>query len=401
MGVHLQHVNAGDLITAAFMNGVVDAVNELQAEIDGLGSSAPPPPGAPVITSVDPSPDTPVNGTMTIHGANFAVPASLNTVTVDGALLNDFQPGSTDQLLIVGVPGDLSGVPGNKSLVVSTAAGGASAPFNVHFVAPTITVSGQLQVTNTSGDVGTITGGTPVLFQFHLDATALNIPEQFEIQASFENPTGGVLASAWSAATTFIGTTGTDHQVTVSPLSPVNVGIQVVPPAGDPASPPEVDLVVKAVSVHNDPASSSLPQTIHIAVGSAPPAADPSMTITLGTNNRSTVHLNAAGTGLDIRYGSTAPITIDAVMGHAGSYAFSGEITNPDTSVWQILDLPETLPFTDGQGESVQFRLTLVPTAPGAAPVDRTFTLTATRQDDDAIGNISNFLSFPIGGFTP
>jgi hypothetical protein len=31
--------------------------------------------------------------------------------------------------------------------------------------------------------------------------------------------------------------------------------------------------------------------------------------------------------------------------------------------------------------------------------VTRYFTLTATRQDDDEIGQISNFMRFPIGGF--
>jgi hypothetical protein len=399
MAINVPKVKPGDLITASYWNLVVDSLVSLQNQIDAIGSTGPPG-TAPVITSVDPSPDVPVNKTMTIHGSNFAVPASLNTVTVDGTVLNDFQAGSTDQLLIVGVPGNLTGVPGTKALIVATAAGGASKPFNVHFVAPTIVLSGQVALTNSSGDVGTIVAGTPVLFQFHLDGTALNVPEQFRIQATYDNATGGVASTVWDGATSYIGTSGSDHQVTVSPLSPVNVGISVVPPAGSGASPPEVDLTVQAVSVHNDPASSSLPQKVHIAVGSAPPAADPSMTITLGTNLRSTVHPNAAGTGLDIKYGTTAPITIDAVMGHQGSYLFEGAVDNPDTAVWQILDLPETIKYADGQGQPIQFRLKLVPTTPPGSPVTRTFTLTATRQDDDSIGSISNFLSFPIDGFT-
>ena len=54
----------------------------------------------------------------------------------------------------------------------------------------------------------------------------------------------------------------------------------------------------------------------------------------------------------------------------------------------------------DDVAQPIQFRLNLVPTSPPASPVARTFTLTATRQDDDSIGGISNFLSFPIDGFT-
>ena len=213
MAINVPKVKPGDLITASYWNLVVDSLVSLQNQIDAIGPSGPPSAATPVITSVDPSPNTPVNQPMTIHGSNFAVPASLNTVTVNGTVLNDFQAGSTDQMLIVGVPGNLTGVPGTQSLIVATATGGASEPFPVNFVAPTIVLSGAVALTNSSGDVGTVTSGSPVLFQFHLDGTAMNIPEQFKITATYDNAAGGVDASVWEAATSFIGTSGSDHEV--------------------------------------------------------------------------------------------------------------------------------------------------------------------------------------------
>ncbi len=394
MDINVEKVNPGDLITAGYVNSIVDALDSLQAQIDALGVTSVPA-NTPVIDTVDPSPDVPAGSTMTIHGHNFGVPAVLNTVTVDGIPLNDFQAGSTDTVINVGVPGNLSGVPGTKSLVVATAVGGASNSKSVHFVAPQIVLIGQAQLTNTSGQLGTITVGSALLFQFQIDATALNEAEQFLVQTTYSNAQGAA-ASAWDDGTSYVGTSGTDHRVTVSPLAPVTVGVRVVVPTGATS----VEMSVQAVSVHNDPASSSVPQTIPMTVGEAPPAADPSISLTLGTNLRSTVHPNTAGDGLDIKYGSTAVITIDAVMGHAGDYMLAGAIENEDGSVWQILDLPQTPHFGDGEGESIQFRLKLLPaSAPVGPSVTRFFQLTATRQNDDALLGISNFIRFPIGGF--
>jgi hypothetical protein len=392
MDISVEKVNPGDLITAGYVNSIVDALDSLQAQIDALGTTSVPL-NKPVIDTVVPSP-VPAGTTMTIHGHNFAVPAVLNTVTVDGTPLNDFQSGSTDTVINVGVPGNLPGVPGTKSLVVATAVGGASDPKSVPFAAPVIELIGQAQLTNTSGQLGTLTVGSAFLFQFQIDATALNEPEDFRVETTFLNAQGAA-ASAWDSGTSYVGTSGTDHHVTVSPLAPVTIGVRVVVPTGATS----VEMSVQAVSVHNDPVSSSVPQSIPMTIGEAPPAADPSINLTLGTNLRSTVHPNAAGDGLDIKYGSTAVITIDAVMGHAGDYMLAGDIENPDETVWQILDLPQTPTFGDGEGESIQFRLKLIPTSAPATSVTRFFTLTATRQNDDALLGISNFIRFPIGGF--
>ena len=385
MAINVQKVKPGDLITATYVNSIVDALKSLQEQIDAIDVSGPNTGSKPVITTVDPSP-VPLSSTMTIHGHNFAVPASLNTVTVDGTPLTDFPAGSNDQNLLVSVPGNLT--PGTKSLVVKTTAGGASDPKSVTFSAADIEVAGQVALTNTSGSLGEINVGETVLFQFQLDAVALNVSEQFRMVATYEDVVGSSL-SAWNGGTSYIGTSGTDHHVTVSPLTKANVGVQVHVPAGATSA----NLIVQAVSVHNDPASSSVPQTIPIVIGEAPPPADPSIVLTLGTNKRLTVHPNAAGDGLDIRYGASAIISIEADMGHEGDYTFTGAVQDPDPSVWEVLDLPQTLHFSAGQGQTIQFRLHLVPTAGGIVP------LTATRQQDDAIGQISNFLTFKIGGF--
>lgn len=397
MAIDIEKVHAGDLITASYVNSLVDALDSLQEQIDALSMLGAPSGGTkPVITQVSPSPDVPAGSLMTIIGDNFAVPVTLNTVTLDGTPLDDFQPGSDDQTIIVGIPSDLAGVPGSKSLVVSTAAGGASDPRSVHFVAGQVQLIGAAVMTNVSGDVGTIVaGGSAVLFQFQVDTSAMNGPEQFILDVAFDNAVGAS-ADAWTALTSYVGTSGDAHTFATSPIAPVTVGVRVAAPA-DATS---VELAVQAVSVHNAPASSSAPQTVQIEVGQAPPPADPSISLALGTNERLTIHPNTSGTGLDVKYGATAIVDVDVTMGHAGDYQFTGAIDNPDTAIWQILDLPETQTFADGQGEVLQFRLQLVPTVPPETSVSRTFTLTAMRQNDDEIGQISNFLNFAIGGFT-
>lgn len=402
MAVNIPHVSAGDLITATYVNAIADGINDLQAQLDALGTG-PPASGngvAPVITSVDldASGSVQAGTTMTIHGLNFAVPAVLNSVSLNGAPLSDFTAGSTDTTLKVNVPGDLQGLPATMTLEVSTS--GGSDQTSVHVVAAVMEIGGEIAITNATGDVGTITPGATALFQFQLDASALDVAEQFTVEAIYTAAVGASI-SQWNAGTTYVGTTGSNHQVTVDPRVPVVVGVDVVVP--DSAT--SVNLTLAATSVHNDPGSSGEAASIPITVGEALPPTDPSMHIELGTNNRSNLKTqtftgDVSGDGLVIKYGGNPVVTISAEMDHAGDYQFTAVVENADATLWVIgSDLPETLTFADGQSQDLQFNLKLVPTSAPASSVTRYFTLTATRQQDDAVGQISSYLRFPIGGF--
>ncbi len=207
MLITVQKVKPGDLITASAWNAVVDTLFSLRSEIDAIGVGSPPTSTGPkpVITSTEPTPDVPAGSTLTIHGQNFEVPAILNTVTLDGAALGDFPPGSTDQILKVQIPGDLTGLPKTMELVLTTTAGDAHT--SIHVVPAVVTLIGQIRVTNATGILPTPNVGDTLHFQFTLDADAVNVAEQYHVRADFSNAVGSSV-SEWQAGTSYVGLTG-------------------------------------------------------------------------------------------------------------------------------------------------------------------------------------------------
>src|SRR5258708_4173972 len=109
---NLDHVQPGALITAPFFNLLIDNIADLQAQLDGLAS------GAVVITELIPAGDVTELATLTIRGRNFLVPAVLNTVLFDATRAELFFSGSNTEL-VIGVPANMSNVPGDKTLTVS------------------------------------------------------------------------------------------------------------------------------------------------------------------------------------------------------------------------------------------------------------------------------------------
>jgi len=397
MSVNVQHVHSGDLITAVYMNGIADAINSLQAEIDALGSGGSPPsgPGAPIITSTSPSPDVAAGSTLTINGQNFEVPQALNSITLGGKPMSDFVGFSSDQVVNIVVPGDIaSTLPATLELVLTTT--GGSANTNVHVVAPVVPLIGAVIVKNASGEMPAPNVGDTMHFEFTLDANAVNMPEQYHVIVAFANANGSSIG-AWSADTTYVGVDG-NQMVTVDPSDPATVGVNVKVPTGATS----VDMTVSAVSMHNDPASSSNQLAVPITVGQAGPTADPSIHLSLGTNASALLHSqnytgSVSGTGLAVKYGSNPVIEINLGVDNAATYTVSGTVENADNTMWVVTGLPIDVPFASGQpSQNVHFHLQLVPTTASAIDVTRFFNLTVTRKDETSV---SNFLRFPVGGF--
>jgi hypothetical protein len=399
MSVNVQHVHSGDLITAVYMNGIADAINELQAEIDALGSGGSPPsgPGAPIITSTSPSPNVPAGSTLTINGQNFEAPQALNSITLGGKPLGDFVGTGSEEVVNVVVPGDISStLPATLELVLTTTGGSATA--NVHVVAAEVSLLGAIVVKDASGAVPAANVGDTIHYAFTLDANAVNIPEQYHVVVAFANPNGSSIA-AWVANTSYVGV-DSSQMVTVDPSEPATVGVDVKVPTGATS----VDMTVSAVSMHNDPGSSSNKLAIPITVGQAGPTADSSIHLNLGTNASGLLHSQGytgavAGTGLAVKYG-TNPV-IEIVLGvdieEAQTYTVTGSVENADSTMWVVSGLPKDVPFAVGQVPTkVHFNLHLVPAAVSATDVTRFFNLTVTNKGDTSI---SNFLRFPVGGF--
>ena len=86
----IDNVNPGDLIKASFIDGLIQAIVDLDSRLSRLeGSSA---------LSVTPNPVM-VGQTLTVVGANFSVPSEMNNVTLGGTLIVGFKDlGSPSQL---------------------------------------------------------------------------------------------------------------------------------------------------------------------------------------------------------------------------------------------------------------------------------------------------------------
>ncbi len=390
----IKHVDPGDLITATFINNVIDALDTLQEQIDAIGSG-PAPPGAPVIISVQPSQGVAAGAEMTIIGENFAVPAVVNTVKLDSTELIDFVSG-TDTHIVVVVPGSIPGLPKTMTLSIATEHG--SDERNVTVLPGVVKPTGKIKVTNTTGALGNITVGGTFTYNMKLDTGGMNIGEDFKIQAEYLNAVGAS-TQAWQAATSYLGidSNGVAH---VEPTAPLTVGVTFKVPTGATS----VDLVVRAISVHNDPASSSASPVIPIAVGQPPLPTDASIVLTINTHQGTKIQNQTfsgatPGAGLGVKFGENPLVTLHAKIDHAGSYKFTAAIENSSESIWKLTGMPQTLGLGPGGAADVQFNLQLVPTTPPADPtsVRRYLVFTATREDAGGVGKISNYLRFPIG----
>src|ERR1051325_1299898 len=268
---NIDHVLPGALITAPFFNQLIDNMGDLQAQIDALGSAA------VVITELIPGGDVTELATLTIRGRNFLVPAVLNTVLFDATRVELFFSGTNTEL-VIGVPGNMPNVPGDKTLSVN-APGRGSASRTVHVVRPSLQLTGKAVISDKSGNLGTIVADTPYTFQFELDGVNLNMAEQFRVSAVFTNATGtGVTNASWDSNTSYVGTTGSDHQVTVGANTKSTFGVVV----RIPTNAQRVDMSIRVTSVHNDPISSTSLGPIPIVVGSVQAPSSGAVVFTFG-----------------------------------------------------------------------------------------------------------------------
>jgi hypothetical protein len=294
-------------------------------------------------------------------------------------------------------------VPKDAQLSIQTTNGSASRA--VHVVAAVQIPEGHPAINNVTGAIGTINAGGTYTFTFQVDASAVSIQETYNIQVSYANATpAAVPASAWQAATTLIGVS--NGQVTVTPGTPVSVGVQVVVPTGATS----VNLGIRAVSVHNDPASSVSATPVAIQVGQAPPPSDPRIHLAIGQIGLAApfkqVQIDGLA-GIEVQYqaagvagGRTVQIPIDVSYDVASTVHYDVSLDAPDATLWTLGAVtPNDTAYTAGSPQQVHVALTLL--ASGPSNETKFLTFVATRRDSDPIGPISNYLRFPITGYTP
>jgi hypothetical protein len=394
MSPSLIHVNPGDRITADFMNALVDEIVSLQAQVDALGQTVPVG-SAPVIAALSPADQVAVGDELDVIGLNFAVPASLNTVMLDGQAVTGLLPGSSATLLKLVVPA-LNGLPKDAQLRVSTVNGSASR--NVHVVPPVVIPQGKPTISNVSGSLGTINAGSQYTFSFAVDATSVSTSESYIVAASWANAQpAAVPASAWSNTTRLIGVPS--GPLTIDPHTPVTIGVQVVVPTGAVSA----DLQLTVTSVHNDPGTTAIPLTIPVTVGQAQQSDGRIKVLGFGQIGPAAPFKLADDGGIAVKYpaaagGSTlAQIPINLNLAEAGKYHFAPTIVNNDPTLWTLGSVTPNDAQLDAGNTQVHLAVTLLATGPQNE--QRSVNLVITRSD----GNppYSNFMQFSIRGFHP
>jgi hypothetical protein len=392
----IPHVHPADLIRSELFNDLIENIVDLQTQINTFSGGVPPG-TAPHITTLEPAGTVQEETELKVHGTNFAVPIGLNNVTLDGTAIASFLPGSSDALLAFDVPAGISGATGKTVLLVVETPNGSDSR-TVHVVPKPLTVTGQIAFTNKTGELGTIAVDTPYVFQFELDGLNLNVAETFRVRANYSGADGAP-GSQWDAATTYLGTVGPNHEVVVNPLQKITVGVGVTVPTAAK----KVQLDVDFVSVHNNPASSNSSGSIPIVVGKTQPVDDGAVSLPFGQSTSASLNFGPIGNefGAQVARGKSPIVTLNATYNVAGTYAYTRVIEFDDmsedtTGEWTADPVQaQAQPHGAGDVEQVKFKLK----APGAAPVDgrqRYVRVTATRQENDATGQLTSFHRFPI-----
>ena len=392
MSILIERVRAADLIRAEDWNDVAEAIEALDARLAKLESADPGgDPSVPVITDVDP--DEPVaRGIAEIRGRNFEVPAVINTITFGGVQATGFQPGSTNSLLRVAVPGNLTGLPRELTLRIDTPRGSATKQIRV--VPESAQPEGRPSITPTSTGIGTIDIGTLYTFSFRIDAINVTIPETYRIEAQYSDAVGASVRQ-WEDATNVIGLP--DDRVNVIPGVPVTVAISVTVPDGAKS----VGLSLRATSIHNEAGSSATSLPVPLIIGQEVPDNSPLIHVDLGQLTNS-FRLDAGPPPvLRVRYPTSGsrnvnvPITVRFDVG--GTFDYTATLANPG-SFWTLgTALPTSSSPTAGTSLPVSVPLALKVTGPSGER--RTLVFEAKRKETSSPGQISSRLVIPIEGF--
>ena len=385
--IHFDRVEPGDLITARFVNHILDQLERMQAEIDEIKGSDK---NVPVITGRSPLGDITVPSALTLLGRNFLIPVNQNTVTIDGIVaISGFLVGSNDTQLIFDIPPTIGGLPKDVEIKVTNRYGSAST--TVHLV-PDQTVTGQMVIKDNTPDLGeAIQTGHTYLFTFQLDSQT-NIAETYEITPRFTNAQGATV-STWQSETALVG----GSLVTVRPGFPTTVGVQITVPA----SATSVDFALGVAAQHSTDAQLHRSSAVRtLAVGQAQKPSDPRTTLTLanvasGNVRKATIDGNE---GIEIQYNTHGAVPVRVEFSVSGKYRYETEIENAG-ALWDIgTPVPAQAEETARQFKKVTTELTSRIASPSAE--QRFMVVGAVKLAADGSEEFRSYTRFPIRGFS-
>jgi len=245
VSIDIQQVQPGDLITASFVNGVIDALRDLDARLDALEQPVGSPPtqsGSIEVDSIVPSTVT-EGDLITINGHNFGSTLGDSIVTFDNVPPAQIQSFS-DTAIVCKVPGipslDVPNPPTSVSVAVEVSNFVTSATRFITvqpFKAP---IAGSLEIVYQDASPDPLTAGVDNDFTFLLtsnasQSTTVTLTPTLTgaawpvtlLNASKQPLTGNAITLGSGANATFIvrvsvptGTNGTAFQVGVSGSTP-------------------------------------------------------------------------------------------------------------------------------------------------------------------------------------
>ncbi|MFE2879319.1 hypothetical protein ACFXG6_25440 [Streptomyces roseus] len=385
--IHFDRVEPGDLITARFVNRILDQLERMQAEIDEIKGSDK---NVPVITGRSPLGDITVPSELTLLGRNFLIPVNQNTVTIDGTVsITGFLVGSNDTRLIFDVPPTIAGLPKDVEVKVTNRYGSDSTTVRL---VPDRTVTGQMVITDNTGDLGeAIQTGHTYLFTFQLDSQT-NIPETYEVAPRFTNAQGATVP-AWQSQAVLVGSS----PLTIRPGTPTTVGVRVTVPAGATS----VDFALAVAAQHStDPALHRTSAVRTLVVGQQQKPSDPRTTLTLanlppGNVRKATIDGNE---GIEIQYNTHGPVPVRVEFSVTGRYRYEAEIENAG-ALWDLgTPVPAQAEETAGQFKRVSTELTSRITS--ASAEQRFMVVRAIKLNADGTEDFRSYTRFPIRGFS-
>jgi hypothetical protein len=397
-------VRPGDLITAEFMNDVLDRLKTVEDQLAELGSTTG---NSVVITAISPGGTLTVGQEIEVRGRGFGDPVSGNIVSMGGSVIERFLSGSDATRLRFTVP-NIPGVP--RSDVVVTVRYQTSSDSRTVSVNPAVVIpTGRLLITDVTGSVsppGTILVGNTYTFWFDLDSQTIPGGENYLLSASYASAVGGT-TGAWSAATSLLSSTEaplTSNPMRLNPGNPARVGVRFTVPSGATS----VAMTFVAQSINNDAGLSTSLGPIPIVIGETQEVSDPRVTFAIPPIEDGVPARLVTESGrqiLEVRYRTSVRITLVAEMTssapESGTYQFSVAL-EPDNGPW-VLTSPSPPPATNipvdsGNDQTIEVtaRVNADAAAGGAHPEERTLLVTVQRVGGD---NFRSFRRIPIRGF--
>jgi hypothetical protein len=331
MNNQLTPVQPGDLITADFMNRVLDALGVLDSRVTALETSGVV--GSTVAISGLSTQTAHIGDELRVFGRNFGDPGQ-DTVIIDGsATVNAFKQGSGDGLLIFDIPA-VQGIPTEGravSLYVSTQKGSATTTFTL-LPKPSSVPIGTLSVTlSQSPPDAQLNPGNAYTFVFTVRANT-NMDEVYTLAPSVvatQNQAGWqaiVVDQSNNPAAPQIGLPGTSPRD-----SSADVRVRVTIPSGTDGSSAQLTLTV--TSQRNPTQLTNSSGNIALTVGSAPPPPNKIPVSFVGVAGSGSLDGNTIVVKPD---GSLAAITVKAVLPQAGTYTVAPPtIQNNTGNLWQ------------------------------------------------------------------